>query len=405
MRQRDTSILGFGSAGRRLTPLLLAHLAQIGAASALRTWGIAYTDRLTDAPRAPSHWAGAIDISTTQSAIQTALATTAARAEVERLLLQAFVDRLVRANPPAALGEGQILIITEAPHARHIAPALQQIRQRLPRHILIVLGLLPEPGHTDAQLEDGYQALEALHAEGVVALCLLMDPRSPLACSQGEDNQEELALRTLASLIRAPSDDSHNLTLGESVRRAGSCKTFAGLALGAVRIESGPPVRWYAGVRSLFHRLPLRAVGDPVDMRNQTTALTERILHDTQARTIATPLNVDREPLYLTYTLPFGPDDARLPLVVGHLRHWLVQRFPTATAFFVCGNGTVSEQRHMNTSESPREDDPSPYFAQVGCVFAIDRPSHGKHPADNASDNKAPFGFHGNAARGLRTPA
>lgn len=388
----NTIVLGVGNDGGALfTPAAQALARTPGGAAALAAVGLFQPDRSPApllssllAPLQPlAYVLHAPDITLTPDEMQRIREQVRAIGGEQRLpehLLRAFGDKLFEAVPPSAPISPQLLALVGLRDAASLATTLAQWKtKRLPQLSSTLCVRYPEPGHVDAQAQAALTTLHTLRREQHLLLdaIYLLDPRSPLARTLGEDLQVQMVARAFAALLVAHRHDGHNKrfvevsqsvgtrvetrvgTNGSTQAGAGARGTYAALSIGVAPVATGPRhplsrVFWHRGLTSEV------GTGDMADCLRQATDLATRLLDDEQARTFAAPFDRTAPPYELLFVVPFTLDDPRFGQVVRELRAWQTAEVPEAgTPLVVSGSGR------------PAPDTRERYYCLVAYLYGI----------------------------------
>jgi hypothetical protein len=97
--------------------------------------------------------------------------------------------------------------------------------------------------------------------------------------------------------------------------------------------------------------------------------LTEQILTEDATRSINVAPNLERGPVFVTYTIPLQRHDVRWPQLRRSLTPWLAETFPTESIVpnFVQGNGVADGSLAGSKSLTGS----SPYYVQASAFYGI----------------------------------
>ncbi|HEY1388705.1 MAG TPA: hypothetical protein VGF38_09180 [Ktedonobacterales bacterium] len=352
-------LAAIGAIGRLWLPRILNQLDQLGGGSVMLAFGLCDPLRPVDTPVDPVPQLTAADFSPTPEEIE-GLAATIGHDQLLPGQMRTFAEKLKDVVSPGGAIRPQLVAVLGMNDVPNAVGALVHWKQRYPDLPITLFVVLPEPGHETADTASGRRLIRHLWQEGIITVALILDPRSPLARSTGEDLQAQLIARLVAVLLLAHGHDAHNKTLAEIARSLGSRGPFAMMGVATTTVAPGRPAPGPLGWLGRRVRAGEHGLGDPADCLNRATALARQLLVDDQYWTLAAPRDVETPPFVHAFLMPFKLRDGRFAPLAANSRAWQTAEMPHAsTPLVASGAGGVALQG-------------GGYRCLVGCLYGLD---------------------------------
>ncbi len=268
----------------------------------------------------------------------------------------------IKQSSGTTLPGGMIILIMDLLAAHTIERMVLLAKQHLPHHEIALLVKHPDPDQWISEeqqhmIQDICEQLMRLQSNHL-ATSLLYDARSSLGLSVGPDLQDEVVIKTLASLLFLSGQDQFNPSVAQVLDRLRSLASLTSLSCTSAKIAAGKAKRTWTFMRRLFPDWPERGEGNLTDAMTQSKTLIRAMLDQHAGMATHIPPDVSL-PLFVLCLVPFRAADPRFGAYSNEIRRFLALEYPQSVGIITSGNGVPL--RHLGAG----------YYVQCSLLYPL----------------------------------